>query len=119
MKYQTNGVACIFKAYAIINLCASVVIALAYDFYGLNILFLASALVASIGIYAIGEIIQLLDNIKQNTAKELEDGTIVTAADSIEEKAPEHKGVPCPNCGADILVPGQKVCFDCGQVLKW
>ena len=55
MKYQTNGVACIFKAYAIINLCASVVIALADDFYVLNILFLASALVASIGIYAIGD----------------------------------------------------------------
>ena len=68
MNYQKNGIASAFKIYSIVNLCAALLLALTLDLKGLTILVLAAALVASAGIYAIGEVIQLLDEIKQNTA---------------------------------------------------
>ena len=74
MKYTQNTVARIFKVYAILNAVACFVImyGLIAGYY-LNtigvILWIAASIVVNFGIYAIGEVIQILDDIKQNTAK--------------------------------------------------
>ncbi len=74
MKYEKNTVAKIFKIYAILNAVACfifmyVLIAADYlDTLGV-IIWIGTSIVVNVGIYAIGEAIQILDDIKQNTAK--------------------------------------------------
>lgn len=74
MEYENNTVARIFKVYAILNAVACfifmyVLIAADYlDTLGV-IIWIGTSIVVNVGIYAIGEVIQLLDDIKQNTAK--------------------------------------------------
>ena len=125
MNYQKNGIASAFKIYSIVNLCAALLLALTLDLGGLTVLFLAAALVASAGIYAIGEVIQLLDEIKQNTTgKQSEskpDANTDGDANAADDTSTTEDGrvCSCPSCGAGILVPGQKICFSCGQVIKW
>ncbi len=125
MNYQKNGIASAFKIYSIVNLCAALLLALTLDLGGLTVLFLAAALVASAGIYAIGEVIQLLDEIKQNTTgKQSESKPDANAADDtnaavVTTTTEDGRVCSCPSCGARILVPGQKICFSCGQVIKW
>ena len=119
MSNQKNGIASAFKIYSIVNLCAALLLVLTLDLEGLSILVLAAALVASAGIYAIGEVIQLLDEIKQNTAgKQSESKSDANAADDTSTTE-DGRVCSCPSCGAGILVPGQKICFSCGQVIKW
>ena len=119
MNYQKNGIASAFKIYSIVNLCAALLLALTLDLGGLTVLFLAAALVASAGIYAIGEVIQLLDEIKQNTAGKQSESKpdANTAGDASTTE--DGRVCSCPSCGAGIFVPGQKICFSCGQVIKW
>ena len=125
MNYQKNGIASAFKIYSIVNLCAALLLALTLDLGGLTVLFLAAALVASAGIYAIGEVIQLLDEIKQNTSgKQSESQPDANAAADanaavVTTTTEDGRVYSCPSCGAKILVPGQKICFSCGQVIKW
>ena len=125
MNYQKNGIASAFKIYSIVNLCAALLLALTLDLGGLTVLFLAAALVASAGIYAIGEVIQLLDEIKQNTAgKQSESQPDANAAADanaavVTTTTEDGRVCSCPSCGAGIFVPGQKICFSCGQVIKW
>ena len=125
MNYQKNGIASAFKIYSIVNLCAALILTLTLDLAGFSILVLATALVASAGIYAIGEVIQLLDEIKQNTAgKQSEskpDANAAADTSIVVDTSTTEDGLvySCPSCGARILVPGQKVCFSCGQVIKW
>ena len=74
MEYENNTVARIFKVYAILNAVACfifmyVLIAADYlDTLGV-IIWLAASTVINFEIYAVGEVIQILDDIKQNTAK--------------------------------------------------
>lgn len=74
MEYENNTVAKIFKIYAILNAVACfifmyVLIAADYlDTLGV-IIWIGTSIVINFGIYAIGEAIQILDDIKQNTAK--------------------------------------------------
>ena len=119
MNYQKNGIASAFKIYSIVNLCAALLLALTLDLKGLTILVLAAALVASAGIYAIGEVIQLLDEIKQNTAGKQSKSKSDTSIAVDTSTAEDGRVCSCPSCGAGILVPGQKICFSCGQVIKW
>lgn len=75
MEYENNTVAKIFKIYAILNAVACfifmyVLIAADYlDTLGV-IIWLAASTVINFEIYAVGEVIQILDDIKQNTASE-------------------------------------------------
>ena len=74
MEYENNTVARIFKVYAILSAVACfifmyVLIAADYlDTLGV-IIWIGTSIVINFGIYAIGEAIQILDDIKQNTAK--------------------------------------------------
>ena len=93
MEYENNTVARIFKVYAILNAVACfifmyVLIAGYYlDTIGV-ILWIAASIVVNFGIYAIGEVIQLLDDIKQNTAKARSNTNEDTAA-NIADELPE------------------------------
>ena len=67
-KEKENTVALIAKILAAINVFASFYIA--QDFYApMNIMIIAIALVGSFFIFCIGEVVQLLDDIKSNTSK--------------------------------------------------
>ena len=74
MEYTQNTVAKTFKVYAGVNFVACLLLlfiaAGLLNLHGaLAILWIATSIVINVGIYAIGEVIQLLDDIKQNTAK--------------------------------------------------
>ena len=70
-----NLVAKILQIYAIVNAAAGLILALYinseyhwyYDALPLLVLFLGAVLVSSFAIYAVGEIIELLNQIKLNT----------------------------------------------------
>lgn len=85
MEYENNTVAKIFKIYAILNAVACfifmyVLIAADYlDTLGV-IIWLAASTVINFEIYAVGEVIQLLDDIKQNTAKTRSNADMDTTA---------------------------------------
>ena len=85
MEYENNTVAKIFKIYAILNAVACfifmyVLIAADYlDTLGV-IIWIGTSIVVNVGIYAIGEVIQLLDDIKQNTAKTRSNADMYTTA---------------------------------------
>lgn len=85
MEYENNTVAKIFKIYAILNAVACfifmyVLIAADYlDTLGV-IIWIGTSIVVNVGIYAIGEVIQLLDDIKQNTAKTRSNADMDTTA---------------------------------------
>lgn len=85
MKYTQNTVAKTFKIYAGVNFVACLVLFfVAVDLLNLSsalaILWIATSIVINVGIYAIGEVIQLLDDIKQNTAKARSDADMGTTA---------------------------------------
>lgn len=74
MKYTQNTVAKTFKVYAGVNFAVCLllffIVAGTVEITGtIAVLWIATSIVVNIGIYAIGEVIQLLDDIKQNTAK--------------------------------------------------
>ena len=66
---SSNTVAVIMWVYGIVNAVVGIIFGCSmYDTYeGLSILFIAVTIVFSFGIYAVGEIIQLLQDIKDNT----------------------------------------------------
>lgn len=66
---SSNTVAVIMWVYAIVNAVVGIIFGCSmYDTYeGLSILFIAVTVVFSFGSYAVGEIIQLLQDIKDNT----------------------------------------------------
>lgn len=73
MNYKENTVAKITKSYAVGNLVVSLLICCmlfsSYDVYiAVKIILIAASIVINFGIYIIGEVIQLLDDIKQNTS---------------------------------------------------
>ena len=85
MNYTQNTVAKTFKVYAGVNFAACfLLLFIAADSLYLNgaiaILWIATSIVVNIGIYAIGEVIQLLDDIKQNTAKTRSNADVNTTA---------------------------------------
>lgn len=93
MKYTQNTVAKTFKVYAILNAVACFVIMYALiagyylDTIGV-ILWIAASIVVNFGIYAIGEVIQILDDIKQNTAKSVRESIsedTLSATDELPE----------------------------------
>lgn len=93
MEYENNTVARIFKVYAILNAVACfifmyVLIAADYlDTLGV-IIWIATSIVVNVGIYAIGEAIQILDDIKQNTAKSVRESIsedTLSATDELPE----------------------------------
>ena len=72
MNYEQNSIAKAVKVYAGINFAACLILwfyLITEDIlYGtLSIVWLAASVVINFGIYALGEVIQLLDDIKQNT----------------------------------------------------
>lgn len=90
MNYTQNTVAKTFKVYAGVNFAACLllffIVAGKMEINGaIAILWIATSIVVNVGIYAIGEVIQLLDDIKQNTAKVKSnadmDATVNVAAD--------------------------------------
>lgn len=93
MKYTQNTVAKTFKVYAGVNFVACLLLFfVAVDLLNLNgalaILWIATSIVINVGIYAIGEVIQLLDDIKQNTAKarsNINEDTTANIADELPE----------------------------------
>ena len=85
MNYTQNTVAKTFKVYAGVNFVACLLLFfVAAGLLNLNgaiaILWIATSIVVNIGIYAIGEVIQLLDDIKQNTAKTRSNADVNTTA---------------------------------------
>ena len=85
MNYTQNTVAKTFKVYAGVNFVACLLLFfVAAGLLNLNgaiaILWIATSIVVNIGIYAIGEVIQLLDDIKQNTAKTRSNADVDTTA---------------------------------------
>lgn len=74
---KTNTVAKITKWYAIINAAACVLFAFIIGLDEiLGVAVLAAGIVVNFGIYALGEVIQLLEDIKNNTAKGTEQITV-------------------------------------------
>ena len=75
MKNTKNTVAQIFKIYAIVNFVACLFMTSRiedYFYYAateISMVWIAVSIVVNVVIYAVGEVIQLLDDIKQNTAK--------------------------------------------------
>lgn len=93
MEYTQNTVAKTFKVYAGVNFVACLLLLfIAVGLLNLNgalaILWIATSIVINVGIYAIGEVIQLLDDIKQNTAKARSNTNEDTAA-NIADELPE------------------------------
>lgn len=86
----------------------------------MRILLIVGLLVVSFLIYAIGEVIQLLDDIKQNTASYASicenNGTNTNFAEAETEDREVHF---CPNCGKAADTPDAKTCSGCGQPLEW
>ena len=85
MKYTQNTVAKVFKVYSGVNSIACILLLFILagttgisDVAG--IIWIAVSIVVNFGIYAIGEVIQLLDDIKQNTAKARSDADVDTTA---------------------------------------
>ena len=66
---KENMVAKITKIYAILNEIACIIIALAALDGTIATIFFASSLVVNFGIFIVGEIVQLLEDIKNNTAR--------------------------------------------------
>lgn len=93
MKYTQNTVAKVFKVYSGVNSIACILLLFILagttgisDVAG--IIWIAVSIVVNFGIYAIGEVIQLLDDIKQNTAKARSNTNEDTAA-NIADELPE------------------------------
>lgn len=93
MKYTQNTVAKVFKVYSGVNSIACIL--LLFFLAGTTgisdvagIIWIAVSIVVNFGIYAIGEVIQLLDDIKQNTAKARSNTNEDTAA-NIADELPE------------------------------
>ena len=85
MKYTQNTVAKVFKVYSGVNSIACILLLFILagttgisDIAG--IIWIAVSIVVNFGIYAIGEVIQLLDDIKQNTAKTRSNADMDTTA---------------------------------------
>lgn len=93
MKYTQNTVAKVFKVYSGVNFIACILLLfILADTTGISdvagIIWIAVSIVVNFGIYAIGEVIQLLDDIKQNTAKARNDadvGSTAVVADELPE----------------------------------
>ena len=93
MKYTQNTVAKVFKVYSGVNSIACILLLFILagttgisDVAGS--IWIAVSIVVNFGIYAIGEVIQLLDDIKQNTAKARNDadvGSTAVVADELPE----------------------------------
>ena len=93
MKYTQNTVAKVFKVYSGVNSIACILLLFILagttgisDVAG--IIWIAVSIVVNFGIYAIGEVIQLLDDIKQNTAKarsNINEDTTANIADELPE----------------------------------
>ncbi len=132
-----NTVAKIFKGYAIVNFIAGMIIFLAMEAFEdgiLGILCLAGLLVVCFCIYAVGEVVQLLEDIKQNTArngvasanreKNMSNNSYAYYNSNVEPNSstnmPENKQVLfCPNCGKPVGSTDQKNCMYCGSPLEW
>lgn len=92
-----NTVAKILKIYAVINAICSLILGLYFRgesdspiIIGICIYFIATAIVASFGIYAFGEVVQLLQDIKDstnNTAHTIE--VHAPAANTDDEQLPK------------------------------
>ena len=90
MKYTQNTVAKVFKVYSGVNSIACILLLFILagttgisDVAG--IIWIAVSIVVNFGIYAIGEVIQLLDDIKQNTAKARNDADVGSTAVVVDE----------------------------------
>ena len=71
MNNSSNTVADVLKGYGILNAVAGVIVGLVLlskESTLVGIVFIAIVLVASFGIYAFGEVVELLHQIKMNTA---------------------------------------------------
>lgn len=71
MNNSSNTVADVLKGYGILNAVAGVIVGLVLlskESTLVGIVFIAVVLVASFGIYAFGEVVELLHQIKMNTA---------------------------------------------------
>lgn len=119
MEEEKNIVAMIFKVYAILNFVGGFMLAIDL-IEEMGILLVGGLLVVSFLIYAIGEVVQLLDDIKQNTARYASicenNGTNTNFAEAETEDKEVHF---CPNCGKAADTPGAKTCSGCGQPLEW
>ena len=67
MTKKENTVALIAKIFAVLTVFGSFYIAQLFE--GLNLLVISVAIVEAFFIYCVGEVIQLLDDIKANTSK--------------------------------------------------
>lgn len=93
MKYTQNTVAKVFKVYSGVNSIACILLLfILAGTTGISevagIIWIAVSIVVNFGIYAIGEVIQLLDDIKQNTAKarsNINEDTTANIADELPE----------------------------------
>lgn len=93
MKYTQNTVAKVFKVYSGVNSIACILLLfILAGTTGISevagIIWIAVSIVVNFGIYAIGEVIQLLDDIKQNTAKarsNINEDTAANIADELPE----------------------------------
>ena len=93
MKYTQNTVAKVFKVYSGVNSIACILLLFILagttgisDVAG--IIWIAVSIVVNFGIYSIGEVIHLLDDIKQNTAKarsNINEDTTANIADELPE----------------------------------
>ena len=141
---ESNKVANVFKIYAAVNFVAGFFLCISIELEGAMLLSLAIILVTSFCIYAAGEVIQLLDDIKQNTANNkavhANSGTNATgnkvsyyagngaaasnpAGTSAYTSAGANTGKSnavafCPNCGKPVISADQKNCIYCGQPLE-
>lgn len=115
MNYQKNKLANIFKVYSVINFVAALILVAMIDLDDFTPIFISIVIVSCFGIYAIGEVIQLLDEIKQNTAKQ---GHIDTASLNSTTTPENQVAYSCPTCGRAVI-QGQKNCSACGQELTW
>ena len=93
MKYTQNTVAKVFKVYSGVNSIACILLLFILagttgisDVAG--IIWIAVSIVVNFGIYSIGEVIHLLDDINQNTAKarsNINEDTTANIADELPE----------------------------------
>lgn len=142
---ESNMVANVFKIYAAVNFVAGFILTLKMELEGDFLLVaLAIMLITSFCIYAAGEVIQLLDDIKQNTANNkavhansganatgnkvsyyagngaaASNPAGTTAYTSAGANTGKSNAVAfCPNCGKPVISADQKNCIYCGQPLE-
>lgn len=94
MNYEQNPIAKTVKVYAGINFAACLLLwfyLITGDIlYGaLSIVWLAASVVVNFGIYILGEVIQLLDDIKQNTRSSAQAAEAESAAVAVSDELPE------------------------------